>query len=437
MSFDLNINNYSRDELIEMFDLPSNFDRNIVEIKETKLKDSIFNNKEINKETQLNTINFLTKAKSIILNLNKNEDNSKKSTELIKTDPNLLYDKGYAKYYDLSRSDLDKTSPLEHPLQVRYERPPTSSYPSEYYPGVINPIKKRVTKKNVIIDSRFRDSYYTTSSSNFSITLPTNFNDVIEMQLISIKIPFAYYAISKQYGNNFFSISVQPSGGSLSTTIIVIPDGNYEQFSIINALNNALTIAGSPFNKVAFNIDVGISTAGSQLIGTNKCIIGPIDQTTNPVDLIELNFQADINGNSDLSTQLPLKFGWMLGFRNGLYNGSINYVSEGLVDLSGPKYVYLILDDYNNNVSKNFYGLLNSSILQSNIFAQFPVFSTSPYNIYIESSLTTSSAPPRIYFGPVNLNNMTIQLTDEYGRIINLNNMDFSFTITLTSIYDL
>jgi hypothetical protein len=437
MSFDLNINNYSRDELIEMFDLPSNFDRNIVEIKETKLKDSIFNNKEINKETQLNTINFLTKAKSIILNLNKNEDNIKKNTELIKTELNLLHDKVYTKYYELSSSELDNKSPLEHPLQIRYEKPYTSSYPSEFYPGVINPIKKRVTRKNVVIDSRFRDSYYTSSSSNFTITLPTNFNDIIEIQLINIEIPFTYYALSKQYGNNFFSISVQPSGGSLSTTIIIIPDGNYEQFSIIDALNNALTVAGSPFNKVAFNIDVGISTNGLQFIGTNKCIIGPIDQAANPVDLIELNFQGDINGNTDLSTQLPLKFGWMLGFRNGLYTGSINYVSEGLVDLSGPKYIYLILDDYNNNVSKNFYGLLNSSILQSNIFAQFPVISTTPYNIYIESSLSTSSAPPRTYFGPVNLNNLTIQLTDEYGRIINLNNMDFSFTITMTSIYDL
>ena len=34
MNFDLNIDNYTRDELIQMFELPSNFDRNIVEIKE-------------------------------------------------------------------------------------------------------------------------------------------------------------------------------------------------------------------------------------------------------------------------------------------------------------------------------------------------------------------------------------------------------------------
>ena len=69
--FDLNIENYNRNELIEMFELPSNFDRNIVEIKETKLRDSINNNNEINKDTRVKTINFLTKAKNIILEGNK------------------------------------------------------------------------------------------------------------------------------------------------------------------------------------------------------------------------------------------------------------------------------------------------------------------------------------------------------------------------------
>ena len=45
MSFDLNIDNYTRGELIEMFELPEKFDRNIVEIKEAKLRDNIINNK--------------------------------------------------------------------------------------------------------------------------------------------------------------------------------------------------------------------------------------------------------------------------------------------------------------------------------------------------------------------------------------------------------
>ena len=36
-------------------------------INETKLKDSIINNKEINKETKNKTINFIVEAKNILL----------------------------------------------------------------------------------------------------------------------------------------------------------------------------------------------------------------------------------------------------------------------------------------------------------------------------------------------------------------------------------
>jgi len=44
---------------------------------------------------------------------------------------------------------------------------------------------------------------------------------------------------------------------------------------------------------------------------------------------------------------------------------------------------------------------------------------------------------PRQYFGPVDIQKLQIQLLDEYGRILNLNNMDYSFCITFQTIYDL
>ena len=68
MNFDLNINNYTKDELREMFELPVAFDKPTFEIKEAKIRDNIINNKEINKEIQVNTLNFLIKARDILLN---------------------------------------------------------------------------------------------------------------------------------------------------------------------------------------------------------------------------------------------------------------------------------------------------------------------------------------------------------------------------------
>jgi hypothetical protein len=44
---------------------------------------------------------------------------------------------------------------------------------------------------------------------------------------------------------------------------------------------------------------------------------------------------------------------------------------------------------------------------------------------------------PREYFGPVNITTLNIQLLDEYGRVVDLNNMDFSFCLTLITAYDI
>lgn len=411
MNFDLNIENYSRDELIQMFELPIHFDKNIIEIKESKLRESILNNNDINKETQAKTINFLVKAKNIILNDEKNQNRPFQQK----------IEDFYNSSYELKSSKLEDTE--EHMLQVRPEKPYLSSFPSEFFQGVINPLKKKTIKKNLNIDSRFRENYYSSTSTNYNLTLPTNFNDIVQMQLSSIEIPTTYYVVSKQYGNNFFTLTVNSS-----TTIINIPDGNYSQNTIMNAINNQLVLAGSPFDKVVFAINLanGISGSGQTMVGFS-------DLSGNTI--LELNFQADKYGIDDRNTPLPLKFGWLLGFRNGIYVNNLNYVSEGVLDISGPRYLFLVVDDHNNSVNNSFFSAFNSSILNKNILARISL-QANPFNVLQQNNLNIVTTP-RDYFGPVNLTNMTIQLLDEYGRIVDINNMDFSFCITLTTIYDI
>jgi hypothetical protein len=414
MNFDLNIENYNRDELIEMFELPSNFDRNIVEIKEARLKDSIINNKEINKETQVKTLNFLLKAKNIILNDSQEPKNGTLQQKI---------QDFYNSSYELKTSKLENQE--EHMIQIRPEKPYLSSYPSEFFPGIINPIKKRTIRKNLNIDTKFRENYYTSSASNFNFVLPISINNVLQMQLASIELPTTYYAVSKQYGNNFFSITVDAS----ASIVINIPDGNYDQLTIMNAINNQLTLAGGAYANVVFTTNITNGTTGS-----GQTLVGFSDSTSGHTKL-ELNFQADRFGISDRNTPLPLKFGWTLGFRNGIYVGNKNYVSEGVVDVTGPKYLFLVVDDYTNNVNNNFYSAFNSSILNKNILSRISL-QANTFNVLEQNNLSLITTP-REYFGPVNINNLTIQLLDEYGRIVDLNNMDFSFCLNLTTVYDL
>jgi len=411
MNFDLNIENYTRDELIQMFELPLNFDKNILEIKQAKLRDSIFNNKEINKDTQTKTIQFLIKAKNIILNENQppNSNHQNKIEDF------------YNSSYELKTSQLEDKE--EHMVQVRPQKPYLSSYPSEFFPGVINPIKKRTIKKNLNIDSKFRENYFSNPSSNFNFNLPVNINDVLQMQLASIELPTTYYVVSKQYGNNFFSITV-----NTSTTVINIPDGNYDQITMMDAINNQLLLAGAPFNKVSFVINLTNATTGS-----GQTLVGFNDLSGNTI--LTLNFQADRNGIDDRNTPLPLKFGWIIGFRNGVYTNNLNYVSEGVVDVTGPKYMFLAIDDYKNNVNNNFYSAFNSSILNKNILARISL-QANTFNVLEQNNLNLVTTP-REYFGPVDIQILNVQLLDEYGRIVDLNNMDFSFCLTLTTVYDL
>lgn len=412
MNFDLNIDNYTKDELVSMFGLPNNFDKNIVEIQETKLKESILNNNEIQKDIMIKTINFLIKAKNIIL------DNSPTQNGSGTLQKNIA--EFYNSSYDLKASQLEDNN--EHMVQIRKDKPYLSSSPIEFFPGVINPLKKRTIKKNLNIDTKFRENYYTTQSTNFNFTLPVSMNDIIQMQLSAIELPTSYYVISKQYGNNFFSISVNGL-----KSVINIFDGNYNQNTILDAINSKLILLGHPFDKVEFIANVINNT------GSGQTLVG--EKISGSITSLELDFQADNYGEQDRNTPLPLKFGWCLGFRNGIYVNNMNYVSEGIIDTTGPRYLFLVVDDHNNNVNNGFYSAFNSSILNKNILSRISL-QTNIFNILEQNNLNVI-ATPREYFGPVNIHSINIQLLDEYGRVVDLNNMDYSFCLNLTTVYDI
>ena len=436
MSFDLNINNYSKDELKEIFNLPKFYDvdLNLLQSNETKLRQGILNNKEIPIDTQTKTINFLIKAKNILLidkgecNITENKnskDTSKEAKEAkeAKDIKEKVYDFIHASY-DLHPVNVQDES--EHMIQHRKDNPYLISLPSSYLKGVVNPLVKRTITQNLTIDSRFRDNYKTTSSSNFSVILPIIFNNVFTMQVASIEIPTTFYVISKIYGNNFFSVTI--NGVS---AVVTIPDGNYDVNTIGSVINSQLAILGGYFAQIVFSVNLLLNN------GTGKTTV---TTSSAPIPMeFDLNFSTDQYGNNDSNTILSLKLGWLLGFRDGHYYNSMSYTSEGIIDLSGPSYIYLVVDDFNNNVNNGYYTAFNSSILNKNILARITINQiTSPPSLLgtVQQNNLNVVTTPREYFGPVNLKNMNIQLLDEYGRFIDLNYADFSFCLNLTIQYD-
>lgn len=417
-NFDLNINNYSHQELEELFELPKSYDLTLIETKENKLRQNIIGDNKISSLTKNNTLNFISEVKKkLIESINKFNSQNLANT-----------------YYNIDKSlqpneiiSAGSTHIIKQPIT-----PYAQSMPSEFYQGIINPLAKRTLRQNINIDTRFRDNYYTTLASNFHIDLPIKMSQVVSMQLSAMELPSTFYVISKVFGNNFFTV-VSPTEG-VNPLIITIPDGNYDYLSLQNYINNFIqTNGGSTFNTLNVIIDVNTpaSTTSTGSNGSGRMIIGSTSGLVN----FSLDFTTDEYGNPDNQTPLPLKLGWLLGFRNGVYKGNTTYISEGLVNLTGPRYIYLVVDDYNNNVNDGFYGAFNSSLLNKNILArislQGSVFSVQSQNNFM---LITN---PRQYFGPVDIQKLQVQILDEYGRIINLNNMDYSFCLTFQTIYDL
>lgn len=406
MEYDLDANGYTIEQLVSMFNLPENYTCENINQQHKSLAEQITNNENIENHIKLETIRFLTQAQNLILkDLTQKTQFQQKIADF------------YNSSFEMKPTEINQQT--DHMIQVRKENPYLSSYPSEFFPGIINTLKKKTTKKNLNIDTRFRENYFSNLSTNFNFNMPIKFSDVVQMQLSTIEIPLSYYVVSKQYDNNYFNIKVN----NLSQTV-TIPNGNYSNMQIIDAINFQLTNLGIPFSDVSFAIDVP----------SNKTLVGP--KSSVGIHSIELNFVLNKNGIVKDNTPLPLKFGWLLGFRNGIYTENLNYVSEGSIDLTGPKYLYLVLDDFNTNVNNSFYGAFNSSILNKNILARISIPNGQNFATLTQNNLNLITTP-REYFGPVNIQSIHVELLDEFGRVVNLNNMDFSFCLTFTTLYDL
>ena len=422
-NFDLNIGNYSKNELEEIFELPLNYDESIVQMKETKLRQNIINDQSISASIKTKTLNFITDIKNVLtINTSKNAGN--KIETLAKSFNNI-----YNVNKGLTRSDVvdsGSTFIIKQP-----QTPYGQSSPSEFYAGTINPLNRRILRQNINIDTRFRVNYYATQSSNFHLDLPIRLTDVVSLQLSALELPSTFYPISKVFGNNFFVISLPTADPPVEPLIITLPDGNYSYLSLQDYLNTFLALpANFDYADIQFIVDVN-TPGGSGSEGSGKIVVG---STTGLVNFT-LNFQTDKYGNDDKQTPLPLKLGWLMGFREGYYENNTTYVSEGLFDLIGPRYIYLVVDDFNNNVSDGFYGAFTSSILNKNILARITL-QGSVFDVISQNNLMLVTNA-RQYFGPIDIQKMQIQLLDEYGRILDLNNMDYSFCLTFQTVYDL
>ena len=349
-------------------------------------------------------------------------------------------------------------------------------------PGYINPINVRTVSQAVNIDSRFRKNYYKTTASDYSISLSEPQKKVISMRLAALELPTTWYAISRHQQNNSFLIIAEdkPTGGSFPALpgnfrhyawLVTLPDGNYENWwmgnsgaiSVIQTINNCIALAQpgkldhngvfhedtillttslNALEDIAFTID---QTSGKSIFARPNSDV--TDNTLAGVTKLTIRFNINLKGSLDLNANIQIKLGWQLGFRAAQYNigyggdaTSAAAVSEAPCFISGPRYGFISIEDYQKNKGASFvldYGSFSS---EANVIARINfssvMFGNGVYQCADDPGLDSQTNRTREYFGPVDIQKLHIKIYDEYGRIIDFNNMDYSFTLTFEKLYE-
>ena len=397
------VRNYSIQELEEMLTLPSNYTSDIIEIKQSKFKDKMLNNGNVSEEVKGQVLRFVDDAKRILEN--------KANGVAPVNNPYILY-------------KPEKWTMLEQAKEKKYSH----------------------SKKYLNIDSRFRANYNSTLSSNFNVKLPFKINNINEIELVSVEMPTTFYAISQEYGNDFFFVEVDSKEVGYTKYIIQIPEGNYDSKGFMEALNNISykriyhtndhldTYKQGTYNSLKFEL-----TNDNNGTGTSKVKVTIVRDSIIEIVSTKLIFNQDINENVVNSNPLGKKLGWCIGFRKETYllTGYTDIIPEGILNVTGPKYIFLVVDDHNNNNgnSNAFMNSYNSISLNQNIIARIPLTLFSVGFQIINK--TNFNATPRKYSNPIHTDEFTFQLLDEYGGPLFLNNMDYSCCLALDIVHEI
>ena len=292
---------------------------------------------------------------------------------------------------------------------------------------VMTDVAKAEKLKYLTVDTRFRDQYDTSTVANYNISLPQRVSSVKSMSLRSIELPISFYNISAQLQNNSFMVK-----HGLVERTIVLDDKQYTETGT-NPLGGGVEskLNGSSLTWIQ-NLNATYDSSTKKITIAN----------TNSHD-VEIRFDiancVDGAGGLSPTESLMSKLGWILGFRLSSYTipagGSI--IGEAIMDVGGPRYLYLIIDEFKNGNPHSFLGLSRNSQLSSQqILARVQMDKVDyGYGTILPSEPGTRVVSDiRTYGELVNLQRLNVRIVDEFGRIMNLNGSDFSFCLELVHV---
>ena len=283
---------------------------------------------------------------------------------------------------------------------------------------VMTNVSQESKTKIVNIDTKFRDDYNYDTACNladYSMSLPEPINNVCSMTVENIELPLTYYNVSSALGNNVFKVT---NLSSTAQTIITVPDGEYTLTSLDTKITSLL-------NSLGLGLDIELTgfdtTRMNNSSGLHEYLI---------------EFAVNKDGSFD-KHNFKSKLGWVLGFTELSYtipsnNGEI--LAERISNLTRPRVLYLHVDDFAQTKQNSFSTMMSRSRNSDNIIAKIMVdrssndfrkiFFANKANGYLLSD-------KREYSGKTNIKRLQVQLVDEFDQKINLNGLDFSFSLKI------
>ena len=436
MNIELDIKNYTFNDIIFFFDITKNLtEEDLLNVKNIKLQ---LNNSTI--ESNIKEIIIQLEVLLICINKYRNYIKiSKPDYNYTIDDDNFIISKivlieNFHQYNDLSfiiktivneniksKNEDNMNNTLNNILNELKFKNIINVHENNITKGTINPIQRTTQLINIHLNSCFRENYYRTSPTDFKYHIPSGtIQNILSIKLSSIEIPNSWYLFSFKKNNNRFKIETTICD-KCSIHNIVIPDGNYDREQLVFFLNDKYFINSA--NPILKNIEFDIDKY------TNKSYFKLIENA--PIDFeFNLHFVDDNNDNI-LET-----CGWILGFRLANYlkiNDIVN--AEGLFDGAGDKYIYLSINDYQHNYNENNIVCFDGTSTYDNIIAKIPMIN-GKFSFIINENNYNPLIKIRKYNGPINLNKLEIKLLDKFNNIIDLNNMDWSFSLELEILYE-
>jgi hypothetical protein len=459
-SFDLDINNYTSEDLLNFFKLENTFSLEELAKKEYDLAMSILSvdNKKYNSKMKFDIIGFIKLAKDILISFKGDMETNREIKKNIERFVNKDKDPRVGKIIN----------PLsEHPTLENNIIPKES----------INGYNYDVTTSVYVFNTVARNEFYNTTASSSTYDLPVKWKNVISISLSAATIPNVMYAFNFEEGTDQIYIEEDNTGLS---GIVTIPAGNYSPFDI-NLVNlNFILFAEASFPEALtkaintqlgtydpdpldptkqiprFTVKIDISNRKTTIANnthTFTMIVTGKDAYNDP-NQVQKNPAKPACANP-FSNRIPIDYGvnppkredipvvdyvstmgYLMGFRNIVYGGLNSYTSESIFNNTYSNYLYFCLDDYTGSQPlTNTYGMGNGTFLKENILGVIPINS----NLFAPTFDSNANFiyKKREYFGPVDISRITVKLVNQKGNLVNLHESNFNFALQVKSIYNL